>query len=69
MYRLMRSEKFTVEHPTLGLMSSSRPRQIGQYRQIRAALLACETANAIGSMRCYVLNDQGQENYQGTWID
>jgi hypothetical protein len=69
MYRLMQSAKFTVEHPTLGPMSSFRQSLIGQYRQIRTALLACEKANANGGKRYYVLNDQGQENYRGSWID
>ena len=69
MYRLMRSAKFTVVHPTLGPMSSFRQRQMGQYRQVGTALAACEKANASGSMRCYVLNDLGQENYQGAWLD
>lgn len=69
MYRLMHSEQFTVEHPTLGPMSSFRQSLIGRYRKARAALDACEKANASGGKRCYVLNDQGQENYAGTWID
>jgi hypothetical protein len=69
MYRLMHSAKFTVEHPTLGPLSSYRQNLIGQYRQVRTALLACEQANARGGKRCYVLNDRGQENYGGAWID
>jgi hypothetical protein len=69
MYRLMRSAKFTVVHPTLGPMSSYRQRLMGQYRQVGTALAACEKANASGGLRCYVLNDLGQGNYQGAWID
>jgi hypothetical protein len=69
MYRLMQSLKVTLEHPTLGAMSSFRQSLIGQYGQIRSALVACEKANARGSNRYYVLNDRGQENYQGAWID
>ncbi len=69
MYRLMQSAKYTLEHPTLGPMSSFRQSLIGQYRQIRTALVACEKANAKGGKRCYVLNDRGQENYRGAWID
>ena len=69
MYRLMRSAKFTVVHPTLGPMPSFRQRLMGQYRQVGTALAACEKANASDGKRCYVLNDLGQENYQGAWID
>lgn len=69
MYRLMQSAKFTLEHSTLGPMSSFRQRPIGQYRQIRTALAACEKANAQGRNRHYVLDDAGREYYRGAWID
>lgn len=69
MYRVMQSVKVTLEHPTSGDVSSFRQRLVGQYQQYRAALVACETANARGPDRHYVLNDSGQENYRGTWID
>ena len=69
MYRLMRSTEFTVVHPTLGPMSSFRQRLIGEYRQMGTALAACEKANASDGKRCYVLNELGQENYLGEWID
>lgn len=49
MYRLMQSLTVTLEHPTLGAMSSFRQSPIGQYRPIRTALVACEKANAGGS--------------------
>jgi hypothetical protein len=69
MYRLMQSAKFTLEHSTLGPMSAFRQRLIGHYKQIRTALLACDAANAKGPNRYYVLNELGQENFQGSWID
>ena len=69
MYRLMRSAKFIVVHPTLGPMPSFRQRLMGEYQQFETALAACKKANTRSSMRCYLLNDLGQEHYQGTWID
>ena len=69
MYRLMQSEKFTLEHSTLGPISTYRQRLIEQYGEVRIALEACQKANAEGRHRYYVLNDAGQENYRGTWID
>ena len=69
MYRLMQSVKSTLKHPTLGPMSSFRHSLVGEYPRYRAALVACEKANAQVPNRFYVLNDRGQENYQGAWID
>jgi hypothetical protein len=69
MYRLMQSLKVTLEHPTLGPMSSFRQRLMGQYPKYRGELAACETANARGPNRYYVLNELGQENFRGSWID
>jgi len=69
MYRLMQSVKSTLEHPTLGPMSSFRQSLVGSYPQYRAALVACEMANAKDPNRFYVLNSLGQENYRGAWID
>ena len=69
MYRVMESEKFTLEHPGLGHISTYRQRLIGQYGEVRIALEACHKANADGRHRFYVLNEAGQENYRGTWID
>ena len=69
MYRVMQSEKFTLEHLTLGPISTYRQRQIGQYRQERIALDACHKANSQGRHCYYVLNGGGQEHYRGTWID
>lgn len=68
MYRLMQSQKFTLEHRTLGRISTYRQRLIGQYGEVRIALEACNKANAEGRHRFYVLNETGQENYRGTWI-
>jgi hypothetical protein len=42
MYRLMRSEKFTLNHLTAGLISFYRQTQVKHFRQFRAALGACE---------------------------
>jgi hypothetical protein len=69
MYRLMQSVKHTLEHPTLGVMSSYRQSLLGRYGQARTALEACDKENAAGRSRCYVLNERGQENYRGAWID
>jgi hypothetical protein len=68
MYRLMQSEKFTLKHPVLGQVSTYRQRLVGHFREIRVALEACHKANAEGRQRFYVLNEAGQENYHGYWI-
>ena len=69
MYHLMKSNKFTLDHLVSGLMSSYRQTEIGHFQQFRAALGACEVANNEGRSRFYVLNESGQEYYDGTWID
>lgn len=70
MYRLMRSEKLTLDHLVWGLMSSYRQTEAGHFQQFRAAHEACEVANNNGrSARYYVLNETGQEYYDGNWID
>ena len=69
MYRLMQSEKVMKAYPALGKFSNYRQRLIGQYSEARSALEACCKANAEGRSRFYVLNEAGQENYGGTWID
>jgi hypothetical protein len=69
MYRLMKSEKFTLEHLTSGLTSFYRQTEIDQFQQFRFALGACEDANNHGKSRYYLLNESGQEWYGGTWID
>ena len=69
MYRLMKSEKLTFEHAVSGLMSAYRQIQVNQFRQLSAALTACAAANDIAGFRHYVLNESGEEYYEGTWID
>jgi len=69
MYRLMKSEKFTVDHLTSGLISFYRQTCIECFQQLRVALGACEVANDNGSSRYYLLNESGQEYYGDTWID
>jgi len=69
MYRLMKSEKFTLEHLTSGLRSYYRQTPVEHFQQLRSALDACVVANNDGRSRHYVLNASGQEYYGGTWID
>ncbi len=69
MYHLMKSEKFTLDHVISGPMSSYRHTAIRHFGKFRAALGACEVANNKGRSRYYVLNESGQEYYDGTWID
>ena len=69
MYHLMKSEKFTLDHVISGLMSSYRHTEIRHFRQFRAALGACDVANNKGRPSYYIVNDSGQEYYDGTWID
>ena len=69
MYRLMKSEKFTLDHVVSGSMSSSRHIQVDQFQEFSTALTACEVANDKAGFRHYVLNESGEEYYEGTWIN
>ncbi len=70
MYRLMKSERYVLDHPVSGPMSSYRQTAMAQYQQFDAALKACKTANhKVDHNRHYVLNDSGHEYYGDTWID
>jgi hypothetical protein len=69
MYRLMKSEKVTLDHVISGLMSSYRQTEVSHFPQFYAAYEACEEANHKGRSRHYIHNDSGQEYYDGTWID
>lgn len=69
MYRLMKSEKFTLDHAISGLMSLYRQTEMGHFEQFPAAHGACAVANNKGKSRYYVLNESGQEYYDGIWID
>ena len=69
MYQLMKSEKFTLDPALSGLMSSYRQTEIGYFEQFPAAHEACEVANTEGKSHHYVLNELGQEYYNGVWID
>jgi hypothetical protein len=69
MYRLMKSERYTLNDLVSGSVSSYRQSEVNHYRQANEALTACETANSGNSARHYVLNDEGQEYFGGSWID
>lgn len=70
MYRLMKSDKFTFDHVTSGRISTYRQSEIGHFLRFRLAHEACEAANLNGrSSHYYVLNELGQEYYDGAWID
>jgi len=69
MFRLMKSEKFTIDHLAWGLTSSYRHSEIHHFRKFCAAHQACEVANDKGRARYFVLNKSGQEYYEGIWID
>ena len=69
MYHLMKSEKFTLVHSNSGPMISYRQTEIGHFERFPEARAACEVKNNGGTSRCYVLNELGQEYYDGTWIE
>lgn len=69
MYRLMKSVRLVLQHATLGPMSSYRHGLVRHYLRPEAAVRACDTANKNGTQCYYVLNESGQEHYQGSWID
>ncbi|MEE4378872.1 MAG: hypothetical protein V2J55_15375 [Candidatus Competibacteraceae bacterium] len=68
MYRLMKSDKFTLDHLTSGRTSFYRQTQVKCFQQFRSALGACEVANNNSKSCHYLLNESGQEYYRGTWI-
>ncbi len=69
MYRLMMSQKLTLNHLASGVLSSYRHTEVDHFQQFSAALEACKTANHHGMSRYYLLNESSQEYYDGSWID
>ena len=69
MYRLMKSEKSTFDDVDSRSMSPYRQIQLNQFRQLSAALTACEAANVKSRACHYIINESGKEYYGGTWID
>jgi len=66
---LMESEKFSLVHGTSGLVSAYRQIEIDHFHQFSSALRAWEDANHEASSRFYLLNQAGQEYYDGSWIE
>ena len=69
MYRLMKSEKFTLDHVISGSLLSYRQTEVDHFLNFHAAVEACAIANNEGRPHFYVLNESGQEYYGDTWID
>ncbi len=70
MYRLMKSERFTLEYLAAWPMSSYRQSDVHHYARASEALNACDMANnKTEGARYYVLNDVGQEYFGSTWIE
>ncbi len=69
MYRLMKSEKFTLHHMVSGSLSLYRHFQINEFHQFSKAVDACNVANRNVECRFYILNDAGKEFYEDSWID
>lgn len=69
MYRLMKSEKITLDHIISGVMSMYRQTEVDHFQKFPPALEACQLANNEGKSHYYVLNESGQEYYSDTWID
>lgn len=69
MYRLMKSEKFILNHLLSGSLPLYRQIQINQFHQFRNAVDACNDANRGGESRFYILNNYGKELYEDSWID
>ena len=69
MYSLMKSEKLTLDHVNSGPIPSYRQIEVGRFEQFDAAQQACDVANDEGKFRHYVVNESGQEYYEGIWID
>lgn len=69
MYRLMKSEKITLDHPVLGILASYRQSEMTCFQRLPEALTACDVANNEGKPRCYVVDELGHEYFEGVWID
>ena len=69
MYRLMKSQKITLDHMICGSMFSSRQIQVSQFRDFKKALAACTAANSTVESFYYILNDLDKEYYKDAWID
>ncbi len=69
MYRLMKSEKFTLNYLLSGSSSLYRQIPVNQFLQFSKAVDACNVANRSGESRFYILNDYGKELYEDSWID
>jgi len=65
----MKSEQFTVQHELAGHLSTYRQVEVAHFREFCTALRACQQAKNETGRRFYVVNDCGQEYYEGTWID
>lgn len=69
MYRLMKSEKFTLDHMASRSMGAYRQTLINQFQQFSDAETACDVANIKAGAHHYILNKSGQEYYAGLWIE
>lgn len=69
MYRLMKSEKFTLSHLDSGSVSFYRQIQASKFQKLSDALAICKTASDNAGNRYFILNELGKEYYEGTWID
>jgi hypothetical protein len=65
----MKSERFTVERTPSGPLSTYRQIEVAHFLEFDTAWRACQVANADRRRRFYVLNESGQEYYEGSWID
>jgi len=68
MYKLMKSERFVLEHIVGGSMVAYRHQEIRRFQKFLTAFVACEMANERTAVQHYILNGNGQEYYAGTWI-
>lgn len=69
MYRLMKSEKFTIDFVASRSMTSYHQSQVCQFTRFKDAVDACEIANGTVGSHHYVLNKHGKEYFGGSWID
>lgn len=68
-YRLMKSEKFTLNPMDSASVSCYRQIQVSKFHQLSDALAACNTANHKAGTRYFILNELGKEYYGGAWVD
>jgi hypothetical protein len=64
----MESDRVAFDHRRYGPMVTYRHREVERFHALPAALIACDFASQQMHMNCCILDDGGQEYFQGQWM-